>query len=166
VVKTPKTDFVKIIRTLARRQVDFIVVGGIAAVVQGAAMATFDLDLVHSREPANIERLLRALEDLEARYRAPGAEDRRPARSHLASEGHQLLTTRAGHLDLLGIIGSHRGYEELLPLSIEQEVAGVKVRVLSLAAVIQTKKETGRDKDRAMLPLLERTLEEKKRRDK
>lgn len=165
-VKTTKSDFVEMLRTLARHEVDFIVVGGVAAAMQGAAIATFDLDLVYSRTPQNVERLLKALEVLEVRYRTPGAENLKPSRSHLESEGHQLLTTRAGHLDLLGVIGSNRGYDELLPLSFQQEVAGVKVRVLRLEAVIGTKQETGRDKDRAALPLLRRTLEEKKKQGK
>ena len=163
--KTPKTDFIEILRTLARHRVDFIVVGGIAAVIQGAAVATFDLDLVHSRKPENVERLLKALQDLEARYRTPGAENLKPSRSHLESEGHQLLMTRAGHLDLLGVIGSNRGYDGLLPRTIEQKVAGMKIRVLSLEAVIESKQELGHDKDKAMLPILRRTLEEKKKRD-
>lgn len=165
-VKTPKTDFVEILRTLARHRVEFIVVGGIAAVLQGAAIATFDLDIVHSRRPENVTRLLQALEDLGARYRTPGAERLTPSLSHLATEGHQLLITRAGHLDLLGIIGANRGYDDLLPHSIEQKVARRKVRVLRLQAVIETKQEADGEKDRAMLPLLRRTLEEKKRRGK
>ncbi len=165
-MKTPKTDFVEILRTLARHGVDFIVVGGVAAAMQGATIVTFDLDLVHSRTPQNVERLLKALEALEARYRTPGAENLKPSRSLLESEGRQLLTTRAGHLDLPGVIGSNRGYDELLPLSLEQEVAGTKVRVLGLEAVIETKQEAGGEKDRAMLPILRRTLEEKKRREK
>lgn len=162
-MKTAKPDFVEILRTLAHYKVDFIVVGGVAAVMQGAAMATFDLDVVHSRAPQNVERLLKALEVLEARYRTAGAETLKPSRSHLESEGHQLLITRAGHLDLLGVIGSGRGYNQLLPLTIEHEVAGVEVRMLSLEGVIKTKEETGRDKDKAMLPVLRRTLEEKKK---
>jgi len=37
--------------------VDFLVLGGLAAVLNGAPVSTFDLDIVHSREPANIARL-------------------------------------------------------------------------------------------------------------
>jgi hypothetical protein len=73
------------------------------------------------------------------------------------------LTTRAGQLDLLGVIGSGRGYDELLPFSVALEVAGLKVRVLNLQAVIETKEESGGERDRAMLPVLRRTLEEKKK---
>jgi predicted nucleotidyltransferase len=50
-------------------------------------------------------------------------------------------------------------YEELLPRAKTVRVAGLEVRVLDLAAVIESKEEAGRDKDKAMLPVLRRTLE-------
>lgn len=165
-MKTPKPDFVAILRTLAEQGVEFIVVGGVAAAIQGATISTFDLDLVHSRKAENVERLLKALELLEARYRTPGREHLRPQRSHLESEGHQFLMTRSGQLDLLGVIGSGWGYKELLPCAIELEVAGVKLRVLSLEAVVKTKQEAGSEKDQATLPVLRRTLEEKRKSGK
>jgi len=166
VAKTPKPDFIAILQALVRHYVDFIIVGGVAAAIQGATISTFDLDLVHSREPENITRLLEALDELEAHYRTPGAENLKPARSHLESSGHQLLMTRVGQLDLLGVIGSGSGYDELLPDTVEENVAGIKIHVLNLAAVIKTKEETGRDKDNATLALLRRTLEEKRKSGK
>ena len=39
---------------------------------------------------------------------------------------------------------------------------GVRVRVLDLETVIATKEESGGEKDRDMLPLLRRTLEERR----
>lgn len=157
----PKPDFVAICRTLTQNQVDFIVVGGVCAVLQGAPISTFDLDLVHSREPANVDRLMAALEALDACYRVPGREDRKPERSHLLSPGHQLLMTRSGPLDLLGEIGSGRGYAELLPKATELEVGGgLRVHVLNLATLIEVKEEAARDKDKAVLAILRRTLEE------
>ncbi|HET7842280.1 MAG TPA: hypothetical protein VFM21_11765 [Terriglobia bacterium] len=164
--KTAKPDFVAILQTLVRHDVDFIVVGGVAATIQGASISTFDLDLVHSREPKNVGRLLKALEALDARYRTPGAGNLKPSRSHLESEGHQLLMTRAGPLDLQGIIGAHRGYVELLPETIRVKIVDVEIRVLALAAVIKTKEEAGREKDKATLAILRRTLEEKNRSGK
>jgi hypothetical protein len=62
----PKSDFLTILRTLVRHRVEFIIVGGVAAVLQGVPITTFDLDLVHRRESGNIDRLLKALETLEA----------------------------------------------------------------------------------------------------
>jgi hypothetical protein len=66
-----KPDFGCLLRILVEHAVDFLVVGGVGAVLQGASLSTFDLDIVHSMEqPANITRLLAALEDLDACYRA------------------------------------------------------------------------------------------------
>jgi hypothetical protein len=53
VPETISTDFLAILRTLAAHKVDFIVVGGVCAVLQGAPVNTFDLDIVRSREGGN-----------------------------------------------------------------------------------------------------------------
>ena len=147
---------------MAGRDVDYIVVGGVAAVLQGAPVATFDLDLVHSREPENLNRLLAALDFLEARYRTLGAETARPTYSHLVSPGHQLLMTRWGPLDLLGTIGEAQGYSELLDRTVTLGAGqDLSVQVLDLSTLIQLKEQLANDKDRAILPILRRTLEEK-----
>lgn len=161
-MKKTEPDFLAILKHLAKHEVDFIVVGGIGAVLQGAPTATFDLDVVHSREPRNIDKLLAALDTLGATYRGPAARKIKPDRSHLTSLGHQLLITRFGPLDVLATVGTGREYPDLLPKSIAMEISpGIKVRVLGLSAIIKTKEEVGGEKDRAMLPVLRQTLEEK-----
>ena len=157
----PKPDFLAILRTLVRQRVEFIIVGGVAALLQGAPLSTFALDVVHRREQSNIDRLLKAVETLAARFRTPGGANRKPNRSHLSSAGHQLLMTRWGPLDLLGVIGGDRGYDELVRETNEVRLgSNLKVRVLSLPALIRDKEEVGRDKDKAVLAVLRRTLEE------
>ena len=158
----PTVDYVAILKTLRSHGVDFIVVGGVCAVLHGAPLATFDLDVVHSREPHNLARLMAALEELDAHYRFAGRRDKRPGPSHLASAGHQLLMTRFGPLDLLGTIGQGHDYGQLLHETVELEIGGgLKVRVLSLERLVKTKEETGQEKDKAVLPVLRRLLEEK-----
>ena len=56
----PKADFRQILRTLTEHHVKFIVVGGVSAVLQGVPFSTFDLDVVHARDPQNVERLLQS----------------------------------------------------------------------------------------------------------
>lgn len=160
----PRSDFGEILRVLVAEGVDFIVVGGVAAVLQGAPISTFDVDLVHSRRADNVERALVALQTLEAHYRGQPGRVLVPDHSHLSSPGHQLLLTRAGPLDLLGTIGKGRGYDELLEHTLSLEIApGTAVRVLDLPTLIQSKEEAGREKDRAVLAILRRTLEERSR---
>ncbi len=130
--------------------------------LQGAPFTTFDLDVVHSRDPENAGRLLRALESLGAYYRTSPNKNIKPAESHLLSPGHQLLMTNSGPLDILGMIGRGQEYEELLAHTLKMEVAAdVSVLVLDLKTLIQTKEEMAGEKDKAILPLLRRTLEEK-----
>lgn len=154
-------DFLAILRTLLEHQVDFIIVGGVCGVLHGAPISTFDLDLVHSREPHNLDRLIRALEALHAHYRTPGGANLTPTLSHLASPGHQLLMTEAGPLDLLGTIGKDHGYDDLVSETIELNVGEeLRLRVLNLPALIRIKEETAQEKDKAQLAILRRTLEE------
>ncbi len=59
-------DFGIILDTLTRHEVDFIVVGGVCAVLLGAPVTTFDLDIVHSRKKDNLEKLNTAFESIDA----------------------------------------------------------------------------------------------------
>jgi hypothetical protein len=160
----PQLDIEAILRTLAGHGVDFIVVGGVCAVLHGAPVATFDLDVVHSRGRENVERLLKALGSLEAYYRASPEKRVRPAKSHLSSAGHQLLMTRFGPLDVLGLIGAGREYADLAPHAVDMQIGeGLTVRILDLETLIRTKQETAGEKDLAVLAILRRVMEEKSR---
>jgi len=94
--------FREALEVLARHHVDFVVVGGVAAVLEGASISTFDLDIVHDRSPENVARLLSALVDLDARYRDLTGRVLRPEAHGLEGQGHHLLLTRCGPLDVLG----------------------------------------------------------------
>lgn len=154
-------DFVAILRVLAAHDCRFIVVGGISAVLHGAPVSTYDLDLVHSRDPENVERLLFALAELDARYRHSLGRDLRPGSSHLVGPGHQLLHTRFGDLDLLGSLDGGRSYEDLIGRTDELNVAGLCLRVVRLDELIEIKRRAARDKDKFVVPILEHTLRQR-----
>jgi hypothetical protein len=140
------------------------VVGGVAALLHGAPVNTFDLDVVHSTDASNVSRLLKALDELDAIYRAQPERNLRPGASHLESAGRQLLLTRVGPLDLLGSIGNRRDYDALLENAVEMELAaGLRVRVLDLPTLIAVKEEVDGEKGLAILPVLRTTLAESKR---
>jgi predicted nucleotidyltransferase len=162
----PESDFTATLRALRDGGVDFILVGGLAAVLSGAPIHSYDVDIVHSREPSNVQRLLVVLESLDAVFRIQPERRIKPAASHLAGKGHLNLITRYGPLDLLGTIGHDLGYPELVQHSTEMDIGeGASIRVLDLEKLIGIKEELGGEKDRAMLPILRRTLEEKRRRN-
>ena len=155
--------FVDLFRLLARHDVEVIVVGATAAVLQGAPVATFDIDLVHARTPSNVDRLLRVIGEIEGVSRLDSRR-LRPGASHLLGPGQILLTTTHGDVDCLGTIGragAELDYAALLPHSIPMAVGdGLQIRVLALAKLIEVKREAGRAKDLAVLPTLIQTLEE------
>jgi hypothetical protein len=155
--------FAEILRLLAEGDVEFVVVGMTAGVLQGAPVTTVDLDVVHRRTRENVARLLRVLSDLDAVYRHDPRR-LRPQESHLVGPGHQLLTTTHGDLDCLGEIGEGIGYEELLERSVKMKLSGGRtVRVLGLPALIEAKERAGRPKDLAALPVLRAALDEQMR---
>lgn len=157
-------DFFEILRELTRHRVEFIVVGGIGAVLQGAPISTFDLDLVHSRTPENLDRLITVLRALDAYYRDQPAKRLSPSITHLAGPGHHLLMTTAGPLDILGTVTKGRKYRDLVPHAIELEISSeVRVKVLDLSMLITLKEELGREKDLAVLAVLRHTLQERDR---
>src|SRR6266404_7669374 len=160
----PELDFFYLLRALHDAGIEFLVVGGVAAVLQGAPVNTLDVDVVFSRSDANIGRLLPVLEALDAHYRVQPERRLRPTASHLASPGHQNLLTTYGPFDLLGTVGQGLGYEDLLPHSVEMNIGeGIRVRVLNLEKLIALKEELGGEKDRATLPVLRQTLKERGR---
>ena len=160
----PEGKLIATLRALHDGGVDFIIVDSLAASLHGAPIGTLDIDIVHSRDPANIARLLPVLEALDAVFRMQPERRLKPNASHLASAGHLNLMTRYGPLDLLGTIGRDLGYQDLVPHSVELDVAdGLRIRVLDLETLIAIKEELGGEKDRAVLPILRRTLEEKRK---
>src|SRR5262245_29200471 len=119
--------YLPLLRVLRSHQVEFIIVGGLAAVLQGAPIVTADLDIVHRRTPENVARLVAALGELEAVYRV---DPRRlkPTEQHLSGPGHALLSTKFCDLDVLGSIFADTDYDGLRDDAIEIELADVTVQ--------------------------------------
>jgi hypothetical protein len=149
--------YAELLKIFCEHHVQFILVGGVAAVAHGAPVMTFDLDLVHARSEDNIQNMLPALSLLDAHYRMHPKKIV-PNASHLASLGHQLLQTRFGPLDLLGSIDGGRSYADLLPFAQRVQAWGIEFLVLSLAELIEVKERAGRPKDLAVMGVLRQTL--------
>ena len=138
----------------------------VAARLRGAPLLTQDVDITPSLTRSNLERLVAALSDLEARLRTSDEPDGVPFPFDpllIESGNVWTLTTRSGDLDLVVSPDGTGGFKDLiraadrLVVALDPELA---VNVASLADVIRSKEAAGRDKDRAALPLLRRTLEE------
>ena len=159
-----KTELLATLRALADADVRFVVVGGVAGILAGAILSTFDVDVVYEVDDDNVDKLVRLLDRLHAIYRDPAGRRIAPTVDRLRSQRVNLLTTDLGDLDVLQEIGHHWRYETLVPWSTFEDVDGVRVLVLSLARLIEAKEIANRPKDRAALFVLRNTLEMRQRR--
>ena len=156
-----------LLKELHRLKVEFIIIGGMAAVARGSAYLTGDLDLCYSRKKENLEKLAIALAPFHPVLRGappdlPFCLDVHALRSGL----NFTLTTDLGDLDILGEVSGLGGYGEALSASEEIEIFGMRCRVLTLEGLIQTKRAAGRSKDLMLLPELEALLEIRKSQKK
>lgn len=156
---SPPPDLTTLLARLAASGAEFVLVGALAAVAQGAPLTTQDVDVVHRRTTENVERLLLFLASIGARYRGhPADPPLRPTRETLIGPGHQLLMTDLGMLDVLGVVEGDRGYDELAPEAATILVGGAPLRVLRLSALADLKRGSTAPKDRLTLAILEETL--------
>jgi hypothetical protein len=153
-------DPIAIIRVLNRNEVPFVVIGGIAAGVQGAIWATLDLDICHGRERADYQRLAAALTELEARPEAvaAGVEVKLDAAA-LRHGDWWSLRTKHGKLDCLGEPAPGVDFVFLAPRAIRFE-GEESYLVASFEDLIRMKREAGRPKDIAHIELLRAAEEE------
>jgi hypothetical protein len=148
-----------LLAALAASGTDFVLVGGLAAVAQGAPLTTVDVDVVHGRSPENVDRLLAFLASVDARYRGRAAgQVLRPTRDALLGTDHHLLVTALGPLDVLGAIEGGRDFGSLLLDSVTIEVASQRVRVVRLETLAELKRGATGPKERLVLAILEDTL--------
>ncbi len=155
------TDYRGLLTSLVGGGVDFILVGGVAAVVHGSARLTQDLDVVYSREAGNIHRLAEAVRPSSPYLRgAPAGLPFRWDEETLRRGLNFTLTTSLGSLDLLGEIAGGGSYEDLLPFTVELTIFGQVCRCLSLEKLIEVKRAAGRPRDLEAVAELEALREE------
>jgi hypothetical protein len=152
--------FESAVRALRDAEVEFVIIGGVAATFHGSASVTFDLDICYSREATNLSRLAKALAPFHPRLR--GIPDHLPFiwdASTLRNGSLFTLKTDLGDIDLLGEVTGLGGYAEVKAMAIDVEAYGGSVSTLNLRGLIQSKRAAGRPKDLLVLPELESLLE-------
>lgn len=159
-----QTNFAALLGALTDANVEFILVGGVAAILHGAARMTFDVDVVYARGRENLRRLVAALDSHRPYLRGapaglPFRWDERTLRAGL----NFTLETAVGDLDLLGEIAGGGTYEQLLPHSQEVAAFGLRLRVVTLEKLILLKRAAGRPKDLEPIAELLALLQERQR---
>jgi hypothetical protein len=152
-----------LLRLLSEHQVDYVLIGGLAMRAHGSAHLTEDLDICYSRVPRNLKAIAAALAPAHPYLRgAPPGLPFRLDESTIQAGLNFTLTTDYGWIDLLGEVSGIGTYEKAAAQSVEIELYGIRVRVLSLDGLIAAKRAAARNKDRSHLLELE---ELKKMRD-
>jgi hypothetical protein len=151
----------RLLRALVDHEVEFCVVGAVAAWLQGNPMVTLDLDVMPRRELDNAERLAAALNALGARPQGGDAATELEGADFLGWQTRR-FDTEAGPLDVVPHAAAIGGFEDVA--TIELALGELSVRVITIDEVIASKEELGRPKDRAALPALYATREALRRR--
>jgi len=155
-----------LLAALTDAEVEFIVVGGVAARAHGSSRFTDDIDISYARSPANLARVVKALAPLEPYlHGAPAGLPFEWSVATLRAGVNFTLTTKAGAIDLLGEITGGGEYDDLLPHSLTITIFNRKVQLLDLPWLIHVKRAAGRPKDFEVIAELEALQEEIWQRD-
>lgn len=134
-----------------------MLVGALAARLQGFPRLTADADITPARDTANLEKLAEALRELKARVYAEDAPDglafdaSAPA---LARAELWNLVTSAGRLDIVFEPAGTKGYDDLKASAVRYEVFGVQLHAAALRDIVRSKKAADRPQDRQDVAVL------------
>ena len=158
----------RIVETLEKHDVRYVVVGGFAVELWDVAIPpTADVDITPDRSMENLERLAAALNELGAGLRAGAEVVPIPggfAAANITDMRVLNLATDAGPLDITVMPAGTGGFEDLVENASQIEYEGVMVPTASLGDVARSKEAAGRPKDLRTLPAIIAHLERKKSR--
>lgn len=151
-------DPLRALRVFNEHEVRYVLIGGYASSVLGAPIITNDLDVCYERTPANMDRLVAALQELHATLRVAGVDEELPfildGRTIAAGDSFTFRTD-AGDLDILGTPSGTGGFRDLDADATTYDLGdGLLVRVVSLDDLIRMKEAASRPKDEAHLHVL------------
>jgi len=140
----------RVLRALHEHRLEAVLIGNAAAAMHGAPVTTLDFDFMFRDTPTNLRKLKAVAADLHAMILRP---------FYPVSRLYRVVDDDTGlQVDFMPQIHGVRSFEGLRSRSDVRDVGGVPLRVASLDDIIASKKAAGRDRDKAVLPILEKTL--------
>lgn len=152
----------KLLRALVDHDVEFYVIGAVAAWLQGSPAVTLDLDVMPRRDLDNADRLAAALNALGARHQDSEGTATFEGADFLGWQT-QRFETDAGPLDVVPAAAAIGGYEDVA--TVEISLGEFSIRAVTIDLVIASKEALGRPKDLAALPALHAAREARRRRE-
>ena len=141
---------------LAEHRLAAVMVGNAAAALHGAPVTTLDVDFMFRKSPANLKKLKAVARTLEASILKP---------FYPVSDLYRVVNDERGlQLDFMGRLDGIRSFESLLSRSSAVDFGGHVLRIASLTDIVKSKRAAGRNRDLAVLDVLEKTLEAQKKK--
>jgi hypothetical protein len=142
----------RIAKALAEHRLEAIMIGNAAAALHGAPVTTLDIDFMFRKTPANLSKLKAIASDFRATILKP---------YYPVSDLFRVVNDEQGiQLDFMTRLHGIRSFEGVKARAISVDFGEHLLKIASLADIIKSKRATGRDKDLAVLPILEKTLGE------
>ena len=139
-------------RALQAVQLEAVLIGNAAAALQGAPVTTVDFDFFFRRTPRNLAKLKVFARQLDATVLRP---------YYPVSDLFRVVRDEDGlQIDFMGTIHGVRSFEGVRDRAARVEIAGVPILVASLSDIVRSKRAANRPRDRAVLDVLEKSLEE------
>lgn len=136
------------VKQLDEHAVRYVVIGGIAMVLQGCAHVTGDVDFAVARDPDNLRSLVLALAHIHPKLRGAPPDIPFILDERLLKNTFNLtLETDWGNLDILGEVAGIKQFQDLFENSTLASVEGVDIRIASIEDLIRMKRAANRVKD-------------------
>jgi hypothetical protein len=147
-------DAVSLLESIAgafgKARLETVLIGNAAAALDGAPVTTDDFDFMFRPTRMNIQKMRSAARLLGATLSQP---------EYPISKFYRMMNEQEGlQVDMMGVVDGVRSFESLRSRSVEVIFGRASLLVADLRDVIRSKKIAGREKDRAVLPVLEKTL--------
>ena len=140
----------RVVNALNSQKLEAVLIGNAAAAMQGAPVTTLDFDFMFRDTPTNLRKLKAVAASLDAMILRP---------FYPVSKFYRVVDDASGlQADFMPVIHGVRSFEGLRSRATQHAVGKIKVKVASLPDIIASKKAAGRDRDLAVLPVLEQTL--------
>jgi hypothetical protein len=154
--RTTPFDPYAILEALERERVSYILIGGLARVIEGSDELTRGVDLTPSTRPENLRRLEAGLGSLDARRR----DGRTLSLDELDTTPVLALESEYGEINVVAVPDGTRGYDDLRRAVRREPIGrGLRVSVASPGDLVRMLSALGREQDTLRIETMQRVVE-------
>lgn len=158
-------DYLAIFKELNKKKIKYIVVGGMAVNLHGVPRATYDIDLLLYLEDKNLDKFLSLMKLWGFKPRVPvdimdfaSKEKREDWIKHKNMKAFNLVNPDWALSEIDIIIDTPVDYKKALRNMTYSAIADVSIPTISIRDLLEMKKNTGRQQDKADIRYLMRKI--------